>query len=288
MNYVAIDIETTGPDPTTCEIVEIGATKFDDFGTPGSTKEWPCIFDPTNLTAEAHNLHGIGEPLPKAHRPDRACELLLNWVASDLPAGEKATIIGHNFAQYDLIAFMRYVMKAHWDSIFTYRLCDTSVLGTALVTAGILDKQRGLKGYLEHFDLDTTGLHHARKDSGMEGQLWFAMTDMIRGLNILERPAHSHDEKLPAGFACLRGVLDEAFQQAFEGKGQERHARGQDFHQQQWAQQRKLWGDGGCFFQMAKKAHESLAFDDWDRKDREVLGSIIYAAMSIVGRRMGV
>jgi DNA polymerase III epsilon subunit-like protein len=284
MTYAAIDFETTGRDPNRCQIVEIGAAIYSDDGTLITSSQWDCAFDPDVMEPSALAKHGIAEPAAHALNPDNAVEYMVDFVRPWASEERKVRIIGHNFAQYDLILAFRHVNKARWDDVFNYRICDTSVLGQALAATGIMDAHTGLQSLLDYFGIINERPHRACPDAMAEGKLWFAMVSLLESLHSV---SHSHHEELSAGFACLRGVLDDAFAQALGGKGQERHGRGQDFHKQQWVQQRGLWGDGFLFGQMAKKAHEALGFDDAARFEREVFGSIIYAAMTIVARRMG-
>lgn len=90
------------------------------------------------------------------------------------------------------------------------------------------------------------------------------------------------------GYEHLAAVLEAAFKQASEGKGAERHARGNAFHEQHMQTISTLLNsDRGMAFQAIKKLTEGLDFEEIDRRERELLGVIVYVAGIIVWHREG-
>lgn len=90
------------------------------------------------------------------------------------------------------------------------------------------------------------------------------------------------------GYEQLAAVLEAAFKQASEGKGAERHARGNAFHEQHMQTISTLLNsDRGMAFQAIKKLTEGLDFNDIERRERELLGVINYVAGIIVWHRAG-
>ena len=84
------------------------------------------------------------------------------------------------------------------------------------------------------------------------------------------------------GYEQLSAVLDEALAQAQSGKGKERHATGQPFHEQPIVRIAELLGsDSGDLFQAIKKLQESTRLPV-DRAIAERLGAINYIAASIL------
>lgn len=87
-------------------------------------------------------------------------------------------------------------------------------------------------------------------------------------------------------YQTLACVLQAAYDQASAGKGAERHARGNPFHEQHMQTISSLLdSDRGMAFQAIKKLTEGLDFTDPDRRERELLGVIVYVAGIIVWHR---
>lgn len=83
-------------------------------------------------------------------------------------------------------------------------------------------------------------------------------------------------------YDSLRGVLDEAFQQAASGKGAERHGNGLPFDEQPMQVISDLL-DSDAFMvgQAFKKAQEAMRMEPAAAR-REYLGAIVYLAGVIV------
>lgn len=81
-------------------------------------------------------------------------------------------------------------------------------------------------------------------------------------------------------YESLGNILIEAFNQASEGKGKERHADNQKFEDQPIIILEKLY-QSGTLFQAAKKMHESQRLET-DRAINELLGAINYLAARII------
>jgi hypothetical protein len=84
-----------------------------------------------------------------------------------------------------------------------------------------------------------------------------------------------------SGYEKLDDVLARAYRQASEGKGVERHADGEPFHEQPMQIISDLVGVGFCIGQAIKKAHESQRLPH-DRAVAELLGSINYLAGAVI------
>ena len=86
------------------------------------------------------------------------------------------------------------------------------------------------------------------------------------------------------GFESLLGVLLDAYNQAAapDGKGMERHGRGfERFEDQPWHFLQTSF-PGFCQGQAVKKLQESMGLTAPGAKRRELLGAIVYTAMSII------
>jgi hypothetical protein len=81
------------------------------------------------------------------------------------------------------------------------------------------------------------------------------------------------------GYDELAIILRDAFEQASRGKGAERHANDLPFDQQPMQSISSLFdSDKGMAFQVVKKLREGLDMPEFDRLERELLGSIVYTA----------
>lgn len=81
------------------------------------------------------------------------------------------------------------------------------------------------------------------------------------------------------GYDELAIILRDAFLQASEGKGRERHANDLPFDQQPMQTLSDVFdSDKGMAFQVVKKLREGLDMPEFDRLERELLGSIVYTA----------
>lgn len=81
------------------------------------------------------------------------------------------------------------------------------------------------------------------------------------------------------GYDELAAILLDAFKQASEGKGAERHANDLPFDSQPMQTISDIFdSDKGMAFQVVKKLREGLDMPEYDRLERELLGSIVYTA----------
>lgn len=92
---------------------------------------------------------------------------------------------------------------------------------------------------------------------------------------------------IPAdGYEQLFDVLMAAHDQAAHGKGKERHANSLPFHEQRMQQiSNQLNSPLGMAYQVEKKMTEGLDFDDPERRERELLGAIVYLSGIVVWLR---
>lgn len=85
------------------------------------------------------------------------------------------------------------------------------------------------------------------------------------------------------GYEKLVAVYQDAHDQAAKGKGDERHANGQPFHEQRMQQiSGLLRSSDGMAFQAIKKMTEGLQFEDHARREAELLGALNYIAGIVI------
>lgn len=86
-------------------------------------------------------------------------------------------------------------------------------------------------------------------------------------------------------YAALQSVLDEAFLQSAEGKGNARHANDKPFDKQPILEIGRMVGPGFAAGQIMKKAQEAIgmaARGETEAAANELLGAIVYAASAVV------
>jgi len=86
------------------------------------------------------------------------------------------------------------------------------------------------------------------------------------------------------GYGDLHAILQDAFDQSASGKGRERHANDKPFDRQPIMEIGRMVGPGYAIGQAMKKLQEAMTMqsrDQHDAADRELLGSIVYAAAAV-------
>lgn len=88
------------------------------------------------------------------------------------------------------------------------------------------------------------------------------------------------------GYEALADVLQAAYDQSAHGKGAERHACGNAFEDQRMQTISDLLDSpDGMVYQVIKKMTEGLGFAEHDRREKELLGAIVYLAGIVVWHR---
>ena len=135
--YVAIDIETTGLDPDTCQVLEIGAVIHDPakplLECPtfrACVKHDVITGSPRALEMNAPLLEEIGDGGGESE--DYACERFLDWLKDHLPIGslnENGDLsenylhaLGKNVGTFDLVFLSKMKTWPSW--LFHYRSLD--------------------------------------------------------------------------------------------------------------------------------------------------------------------
>lgn len=88
-----------------------------------------------------------------------------------------------------------------------------------------------------------------------------------------------------AGYECLSGVLDRAYNQAATGKGAERHADNRPFDDQPMQHIARRRGVGFILGQADKKSEEAqgmLSRGEREKAVHELLGAIVYLAGAVI------
>ena len=88
------------------------------------------------------------------------------------------------------------------------------------------------------------------------------------------------------GYEELEAVLRAAYEQASAGKGADRHANGNPFHEQRMQGISDLLkSERGMAYQVCKKIAEGIDLPTEAAVEKELLGAIVYTAGMIIWRR---
>lgn len=118
-----------------------------------------------------------------------------------------------------------------------------------------------------------------------ENGVWGAVPDFDIIEEWIDEPTLADAAVWSDPYAPLKAVLEVAFMQAAEGKGNKRHANGKPFLEQPILEIARMVGPGFHAGQVMKKAQEAMGMinrGETDAAKSELHGIIIYAAASIL------
>ncbi len=172
-SWLVIDTETTGPDPATCAVVELGAVRF-EAGQP--VRRRGTLINPgCPIPEEASAIHGITDAhVASAPRLEDVAERFLTHVqAADI-------IVGYNLYHYDAPVLARLIGRAWDDAVADKPLIDPLAL-VRMDHVGRWWKGKGrhkLTAVCERFGIEAPGkAHRASADCLMTGRLLWALRD---------------------------------------------------------------------------------------------------------------
>jgi DNA polymerase-3 subunit alpha (Gram-positive type) len=174
LSYSIVDIETTGLNPGTDEIIEIGAIKIEN-------REIKDIFNklvrpekqvPENIT----NLTGITQDMVAGEFPIKpVISQFVNFIGNTI-------IVAHN-AEFDT-SFLKNSMKKWLNSDM-----DNLIVCTVLISRDILPNldNHKLHTVAKYFGLEVTNRHRAIGDAELTYQIWLHLLQKLKERNILTR-----------------------------------------------------------------------------------------------------
>ncbi len=172
IDFVAFDLETTGIQPDTDAIVEIGAVRFID-GLP--QPPFSALVNPQRkIPPDAIAVHGITDAEVADKPPVRDHMAPLAEYCGDLP------MVAHN-ARFDF-KFLEAAVKREKTKAPSGVLLDTHSLSKK-VFPGLLNYR--LETLTKHFEFPNTVFHRAYEDAEYCGRIF------LRILETLERNHHS-------------------------------------------------------------------------------------------------
>lgn len=145
MKYVSLDIETTGLDPVTCQILEIGLVLEDTAVTDVTVKDLPTfhcyVSEGRNalITGQPYALHLNQALLYKIFRgewdvidgeplilvPGAVFTVIFNWLTDQgfNLNKDRINIAGKNAAGFDM-QFLKQLPNQFWNGVFRHRVID--------------------------------------------------------------------------------------------------------------------------------------------------------------------
>ncbi len=151
-SIVALDIETTGVDPETDAITEIGAVRFRDNRVEA---EWSSLINPNRpIPPMITQLTGISNEMVRNAPPLRAVSHELESFVGDCP------ILGHN-VKFDLAFLRKQNLFTLNDSLDTYELASVLLPSASRYNLGALGQSQGILLPATHRALDDARVTHA-------------------------------------------------------------------------------------------------------------------------------
>jgi DNA polymerase-3 subunit alpha (Gram-positive type) len=174
LSYVVVDLETTGLNPTSDEIIEIGAIKFNG-------EEVKDIFNklvkPEKQVSEnIVSLTGITPEMLAAELPIKpVITQFLRFIGD-------AIIIAHN-ADFD-VSFLNVNLKK-----WLNKELNNFVVCTLLVARDILPnlENHKLPTVAKYFGIDVSNRHRAIGDSELTYQIWLKFLDKLKDKKVITR-----------------------------------------------------------------------------------------------------
>lgn len=118
LTFTAFDTETTGLDPRTCRVVELGGVRFDARGV---SSRFNALINPgTPMPSEASRVNGITDAM-LAGKPD------MREVLPDFLAFARGTVLVAHNAPFD-ISFMNEELSRMGQGALEHRVVDTRIL----------------------------------------------------------------------------------------------------------------------------------------------------------------
>lgn len=176
---IVMDTETGGLDPQKHSLLQIGLMVCED-GAVLDKIRINVTHDKYVTTPYALELNGIDLSTHEGPRPKEAVEQVINFVKKHFT--NPAQVLGHNVS-FD-VGFLKVLFKkaeVDYDSVFSYRLLDTSSIARFLVFSGVIPSGGSLEQLANQFGIpfNPKKLHDALVDCEVTYQLILEMTKLF-------------------------------------------------------------------------------------------------------------
>ncbi len=173
--FVVIDIETTGLDPSSCEITELGAVRFVD----GKIEEtYSQLLKPISpIPAEITRLTGINDSMvEKAPAIEEVIDPYENFI------GNSQWIVGHNIS-FDFGFLKKYLNRKNFKEINNSSM-DTAVLARILYPRL---SRYSLSFLADKFNIRRENAHRALNDCLVTGKVYLNLISRLASLPLSSR-----------------------------------------------------------------------------------------------------
>jgi ATP-dependent DNA helicase DinG len=174
-SFIAIDLETTGLDPSVCEILELGAVRYVNGELVEELSELvkPSIPIPTEIT----HLTGISSEMVKS---SPAISLLFGKYQKMLEAAP--WVVGHNVS-FDLGFLKPHLSKPKF-GLLEARVMDTGTLARILFPRL---SRYSLASLVSHFQISRKRSHRALDDCQATAEVYLRLIAHLASLDIADR-----------------------------------------------------------------------------------------------------
>ena len=165
--FVVYDLETTGIDPTTDKIIEIGAIKIENGKL---TKKFSTFVDPEmHIPEEASKINNITDDMVKG------APKLLDAILDFLKFTEGAIISGYNNINFD----NKFINKACKDSNLEFANETVDVFNLARLSDKVHSKNYKLKTVCDVLNVSLEGAHRAYNDAIATAQVLLKLNEKV-------------------------------------------------------------------------------------------------------------
>lgn len=207
IEFVALDLETTGKYPLSAEICEVAMIKFDHTGVLDRFET--LVYPERGMTKESEAVHGLSlESLKNSPRIEEVLPQIIEFIG-------ESPLLGHNLP-FDLgflaFEFDKYFKGSWWLETFQSPNFCTSLI--SLQTHPKLTTHR-LKYLTEYFSVPVSPNHRAMQDTEACREVFLKITEGISSLEELVKV--QKDELLFKDFStrflverneALKGMVD--------------------------------------------------------------------------------
>ena len=171
LSYIVLDLETSGLDPSSDEIIEIGAIKVENSEIKDIFNK--LVKPARQLPAHIIELTGITQEMVNDELPIKPVLEQFDKYIDDI------TLIAHN-ADFDIsflrVAFQKYLNKTMPNFILCTLLISRDILPN-------LDNHK-LHTIAKYFGLTVENRHRAIGDSELTYQVWLKLAEKLKAKNI--------------------------------------------------------------------------------------------------------
>lgn len=169
MNYVAIDIETSGFNDGIHDILQIALVEYKDLLFTPTGVKFVSYIKPVNpkiydVAAYEQNKINLEWLLKSAPTPAQVRKSFLEW-KYELFGDEKLLPLGHNYDGFDKM-FIKKWLSDLYNDVFDYHSRDSWKIADICKTLGKIPTsiKCNLGALSSYFNLPNEGIHHAYED----------------------------------------------------------------------------------------------------------------------------